>query len=237
VLSLWVAWKQWPSLQRQQQYLWLAAAPALLCFFLLSFRQHVNENWPAVFYIAAAPLCASLQPMLRLKRAIIVGAVISLLLYSLAPAIRLMGWQGHDKLDPFSTMRGWQQAGQEIGPLLAQVPRPAETFVVVLDHRHNASQMAFFLPQHPRVYRWTREAGVIESQYEVWPSPADKTGWDALIIYPDSLQKDAQRFELPKRLQRNFRSITPLGESVIKVGNGMRRGFQIFLGKDMHQWR
>jgi 4-amino-4-deoxy-L-arabinose transferase-like glycosyltransferase len=236
LLSLWLGWRNWPTLTQAQRYLWLASAPALLCFFLLSLRQHVNENWPAVFYLSAAVLTVSLQPNRMLLRGLIVGALCAVLVYVLAPVIRIMGWQGHEKLDPFAAMRGWQQAAAEIGPFLKAVPRPEKTFVVVLDHRHNASQLAFFLPQKPRVFRWTKEK-LIESQYEVWPGPQDKLGWDAFIIYPDSLDRGAKRYPLPKRLARNFLSTKSLGESVVPIGNGLNRGFQLYLAQDMQEWQ
>jgi 4-amino-4-deoxy-L-arabinose transferase-like glycosyltransferase len=234
--ALWLAWKQWPALSVAQRYLWLCAAPALLLFQLLSLRQHVNENWPAVFYVSAAVLAAAMQPLHWLRRGYAVGAVFTLLMYALAPTIRALGWTGREDRDPFIAMRGWQTAAGPLSDMLAAVPHPERTFVVVLDHRHNASQMAFFLRQKPMVYRWNRD-DLVESQYEVWPGPEDKLGWDAFIIQPDSLEPDAKRFSLPMRLQRSFSSYEKVGSVIVPLGNGARRGFQAYLARDMKEWR
>jgi hypothetical protein len=234
--SVWIGWQQWGRLTQEQKYLWLAAGPALALFFVLSLRQHVNENWPAVFYLSAVVLAVSVQSDAWLKRAFWVGASFTLLTYALEPAIRVLHVQG-ESADPFAHMRGWQEYGKTVGQRWQRVPRPEQTFVVVLDHRHFASQLAFHMPQHPTVYRWNRD-GVVESQYEVWPSPADKLGWDALIIYPDSEDHNKRRLPLPKRLERSFASAELLGEPFqIAVGENKHRGFQIYLARNLLEWR
>jgi hypothetical protein len=86
------------------------------------------------------------------------------------------------------------------------------------------------------VYRWPKE-GRIESQYEVWPSAADKIGQDAFIIYPD-IEKDGQNIKMPLTvfIKRAFDSVEKLGDIEGPIGNLRKRSFQVFLGKNMRRF-
>jgi hypothetical protein len=132
-------------------------------------------------------------------------------------------------------MRGFSQAGQQLGTMLNNVPRPEQTFVYVLGHRYNASQLAFYMPQHPRVYRWCAST-VPESQYEIWPGAIDKAGWDALIVYPQEGNEADPTRELPLLVRWNFQSVERIGAVEVPLGPGGTRVFNVFLGKSMKQW-
>ena len=240
IAALIASGRAWKSLQRRERYLFLFSAPGLFVFLLLAMRQYINENWPAVYYLSAFVLGASFalsqaSRFIWMQRGLKLGGALFAVIYVLIPAIPLLGWNGHPKLDPVAPLRGWQEAGRQVGALYAQVPRPKETFVLVLDHRHNASQMAFNMPQHPFVYRWNRR-GRIESQYEIWPNASDKTGWDAFIVYPNSAD-DPEQVRKPHSLLREaFEDIVKIGDVRVDVGNGLSRSFQLLLGKNMKHW-
>jgi hypothetical protein len=116
------------------------------------------------------------------------------------------------------------------------VPHPERTFVVVLGHRHYASEAAFYMPQQPRVYRWQSDGKMI-SQYELWPAPgADMKGWDALLIYPDSEENDYKKMTPSVFFRRAFNDIAKLGDIDVPVGHGVRRSYSVFLCSGMKQW-
>jgi hypothetical protein len=157
---------------------------------------------------------------------------------SLHVAIPLLGPLGlkGTPTDPLRDARGYAAAGQELGQLLDKVPRPDLTFVYVLGHRYNASQLAFHLPQHPRVYRWSPST-TPESQYEIWPSGADKIGWDAFIIdpVPDNAIDPDRRPNLFIRW-KNFASMRLLGTVEVPIGATDTRRFNVWLGSSMKRW-
>jgi hypothetical protein len=202
----------------------------------------VNPNWPAVFYIGLfALLGARLAGVFgtpiagRWQRAaVITGGVFAGLTYALPLVLEVAGWQGKKGLDVLVDLRGWKEAGRQAGVFLDQVPRPEQTLVVVLGHRYNAAHLAFHLPQRPRVYRWERD-GRIMSQYEVWPAPEDKLGWDVLVIYPDP-DDGRPRNVLHTSFSRHFESTRALGEVRVPIGHGREYSAQVVLCSGMKRW-
>jgi 4-amino-4-deoxy-L-arabinose transferase-like glycosyltransferase len=232
--------RRWTSLGRHERYLFVFSAPALGVFQLLAARQYINENWPAVFYLSAFVLAAGIASQQErlarwMHRGCVLGGVLALVIYAYIPAISLFGLTGKARFDPFVSMRGWVPSAQQIGLYLDRVPHPDRTFVLVLDHRHNASQMAFHLPQHPTVYRWTRQ-GKVESQYEIWPNAADKIGWDAFVIYPDSEDDGFKKNPLSGLIWHAFDSYEKLGDVEAPIGTHTKRSFQLYLCQCMKRW-
>ncbi len=241
IAALVVCLRGWAAAGRRERFLVAFSAPALLGFLLLAMRQYVNENWPAVFYVSAFVLAAGLvaqrstwQPWLR--RGLWLGGSLVALVYIAMPVILNSSLLANPKFERITELLGWREAGRQAGELLKTVPRPNETFVLVLDKRQNASGMAFYMPQHPRVFRWSKE-GHIESQYEVWPSAADKVGQDAFIIYPD-IEKGSVTVKQPLSvfIRRAFESTEKLGDIAGPIGSERKRSFQVFLGKNMKRF-
>ncbi|WP_038162961.1 glycosyltransferase family 39 protein [Verrucomicrobium sp. BvORR106] len=231
---------QWRRLGMKERLLATFSAPALVVFHLLALRQSVNPNWPAVYYLAAMVLLAAtwtrastgltLWPgFMKLRRpAVVVAAVLTALAYLVPMGLWATRRTGDDKLDPMARIHGWSPAGEAAGRFLAACPRPEQTFLLALGHRENASQFAFYTPQHPRAYRWQPD-GVIASQYELWPTPAESVGRDALIVQPSEKP-------LPRKLERNFTKVEKLGEIHVPLGTTGSRKWQVFLGSGLKEW-
>jgi hypothetical protein len=97
-----------------------------------------------------------------------------------------------------------------------------------LGHRDNASQLAFYTPQHPPMYRWQPD-GIMASQYELWPSmQQERAGWDALIFQPSDKS-------LTKSLEKQFTSVEKLSDIHVALGNGNERMWQVFLAHSLLQ--
>lgn len=220
--------RNWPSLDSRVRYLVLFSAPGLLFVTVMVLRQHVNENWPAVYYVAAFVLAGGLASMTWIKRALWLGGVMTVALHVVVPLADKLGIPA----DKLGDMRGWPESGQKIGDYLSKVPRPEQTFIYVLGHRHAASQLAFHLPEHPRLYRWNRHSHP-ESQYEIWPSAVDKIGWDAFIVEPLTGESKSAERPLEFFVRRNFESVEPLGQVLIPLGGDAVRRFNLFLGRNM----
>lgn len=238
----------WRRLDRRSTLLLVFSVPALIAFFCLALRQEVHPNWPAVYYVSAFILTAAwiqgaatdivLGERWRAwgKRGVWVGLAMVVAVYVFPLASGPLGLAGHARLDPFEKLRSWKEAGERAGEILKTVPHPDRTFVVVLGHRHYASEAAFYMPQQPRVWRWQPDGRMI-SQYELWPKPGNEMkNWDALVIYPDSEEKGYKKMTPSVFFRRAFDDNTKLGDIDVPVGHGVRRSYQVFLCSGMKQW-
>ncbi len=240
-------WK-WHVLDEKERYAVMFSAPGLAVFILLSMRQSVNVNWPAVFYISATVLAGAWLDRVALDKlawkrpagwarpAILSGLVVTLLSCILPFAIGALGQAG-TRFDAALRLRGWRDAGAQAGALLAKVPRPDQTFVIVYGDRSNASQLAFYMPQQPRVFRYVHE-GPPESQYEIWPDAGDLNllTWDSLVIMPpDNVETPPE--SMPPPLERQFESVDLFGEIKVPLGHGANRSYKVFLAREMIKWR
>lgn len=234
---------RWRSLDARERFLWCFSAPALLAMYLMALRQTMLPNWAAVYYVAPcawiggwltgdASRALLTAPFWRKlwRPGVALGLALGASFFLLIPGLEVLGMAGHKKLDPAGRVRGWKEVGQQAGEFLAKVPRPAQTVVVSLGHRYNASELAFYLPGQPRVYRWHRFAEV-ESQFELWPDPIaeGKQGWDALIFI------DGRDTKLLYRFQAGFSGLKRLGEVVVKPGPDLERHYQVYLGR-LEKW-
>ncbi len=174
-----------------ERFLWLFSAPGLLVILTLCFRQKINENWPAVFYLSAIPLLSgwalnqfstgTLYPWRKAFRtAIAVGAVMAVAVYFLAWFIPRSKWAG-GKLDPTVRLRGWKDLGEIVHSWKDAPEWPPEAFLLTVGHRYSTSALAFYHPEHPKVYKWPRP-GTIDSQYDLWNEWWSLRGRSAVIL-------------------------------------------------------
>ena len=240
----------WRVLGGRERLLVVFSAPGLLVFHLLAARQDVHANWPAVYFIPAFVLfggwLAGAGDLVSARwrpwawRGLWIAAAHTLAVCAHPLLARPLGFAGHKQLDPMNELRAWKEAGKKAGEFLKAVPRPGQTFVVVLGHRHHASELAFYMPQQPRVYRWQWD-GRLASQYEVWPAPgAEFKGWDALVFQPDSEEKAEKKLSLSAFFRRGFDLVDgdagKIGGIGIPIGHGRVRGYWVFLCRNMSGW-
>ncbi len=207
----------------------------LLPITMLSFKQRVNANWPAPFYIAPVIFTAawhsgflnlhpSIEKLKRLvKPAIITGAVMAVLVYLLPVLVPALDFEG-TRLDPLVRVRGWQELAKQIDTIKSRLPRPEKTFLITR-RRQTASSLAFYMKGNPMPYRWNGNPKRISTQYELWPGPEARKGWDALIIV------DADK-SLPSDLASHFKKFKKLETVTITIGRHPVRKFNIFFGSE-----
>jgi hypothetical protein len=131
-------------------------------------------------------------------------------------------------IDPTLRLRGWHELGREAGAILDKFPDPSRTFVLAR-RRQTVSELAFYMPGQPVVYRWNGPARHITSQYEIWSGPEDKVGWDALIVIEEEKDMD-------DGLVTCFNRIEPVGRIDIVLGRGTKRSFFVYRGIGMIKW-
>ena len=236
VAAMNAAVKQHKQLTRPLLYLMLACAPALTCFALLALRQRINPNWPAAFFVPAFILAAAwLRGVTPFKGhpiwerwSLRVGGALVFIAHLALGVIFSTDLKGIDKL---ASLRGWQEAGIEAQEFLDLVPDKENTFVMALGHRYHAAEMAFYMPSHPRVYRW-EPSGAVQSQYEIWPGPEERIGFDALILDPgpgEALLKNPVFTTAFEKLEYRGNIRVPLGMEA--------REFSVYLARNLKKWQ
>ncbi|MDD4915536.1 MAG: glycosyltransferase family 39 protein [Methylococcales bacterium] len=216
------------NLVAPQQFLVLMGPLLLLGVLLLSLEQKVQGNWPMPFYFTGLILLAGAWQAGRwrkwLQYGVSLGYLMVALTYLLPNALNALHLQDsrYDLLKRFNHWPGLAiriEAERRLG-----VPEP-DSFVVALGHRNLASQLAFYLPDHPAVFRY-EASGAVKSQYELWPGPEAFTGKNALVV------SDSQ--DVPDQISRAFRTFT----FIKAIANPMHSNqpFYLFSGQDLIAW-
>lgn len=228
--------RAFPKLGRRERFLLCFSGLPMVGVLCLSLIQRVEPNWPAAFYPAGIVLLVGwafkkaegLSPLRNgeraLRRAALIGAAFAVVTYILPFGLGLEG----TKLDPAIRLRGWKQLGKEVGARFAEMSRSEQSFVVVAVGRAETSELAFYMPQQPRVYLWNG-GGNINSQYDVWGGPEGKDGWDAMIVTGDD-------GEPPDALRAAFRNIELETTVCIPIGPDRRHSYRLWRGVGFRHW-
>jgi len=202
------------KLESKERFLFIFGGLPLAAVLLMTLRQKVNGNWPAAFYpsgilLLAAWATGSTTIKTRIDRwkkaftpGIAIGTLLALFAYALPLVVKATDLQG-SRIDPLVRLEGWSGFAGKVAAIQTTFPHPQETFVMTVGHRYLTSELAFYLPQQPQVYRWA-EKGKIQSQYELWGGPSGKAGWDGLIVVKGNVSR------LPRRLAERFQDVKRL---------------------------
>lgn len=219
-------------LGRGECFLFLFSGPAIMVMLLMTLHQRMNANWAAAYYPAGLILLAGWSagrfevrgttPRLRrwFRPGVAVGAALMLLTCALPLILPHTGLAGGD-LDATRRLRGWSELGEETGEMLAAMPDPRRTFLLTLGHRYTTSQLAFYTPGRPPVYRWA-DRRFVESQYELWPGHEQHPGWSALVVIPGA------GAALPPALRAAFRDVESPSTISIPLGPGRSREYTVY---------
>mgnify|MGYP001765439734 CR=1 FL=1 len=218
-------------LDQTQRLLFIFGGLPLLGTVTLALFQRVEPNWPAPFFIAAL-----LQAVIWLRgrsrnshrwlwAALIIALLGSALTYA-SPLLPLQQRLDGLDVDFLRRLRGWEEAASGIQELRERQLAGRKHWLLVCGHRYHASELAFYLPDRPRVHRWPSEQGIIESQYELWGLPPPDAAGEVLIIGADCGRTAA----LPDKLLEAFDRVMPLGDLDQDLGSGRIRRYRLFLG-------
>jgi 4-amino-4-deoxy-L-arabinose transferase-like glycosyltransferase len=172
--------------------------PVFAVFAGFSLRTPIQPNWPAPAYLAAVPLVAVWlahvsKPCESWSRSVRVLLVISTLLAvaitltlhrpdiayrtGLLPAIA--GWLGQTdkdlwprRFDPTCRLQGWRELALHVHQWRQTLRQQGEEPIVVATWYGLAAELAFYLPDQPRVYCISLASELRFSQYDLWrPNP------------------------------------------------------------------
>lgn len=235
------ALRVWKRLADRERYLWLFGGPALLVILLMGLRQRINPNWPAVFYGSTIILLTgwaagkwSLDLKLDhwrrafpagMKIAIGFAVTVYVVVFALSSGfVRLRG------LDPTARIRGWSQLAKDVDAVRRELPNGEHLPLITQSHRFMTSELAFYLHDQPRVYIYNSDPSAIESQYDLWKTPATHLGEDALII----VQGDPKSIEAG--LTNRFESVSIHGILHYPQQGRALQTVTLAIGHDIQRW-
>lgn len=165
---------------------------------LWSLHTRIYPNWPAMSYVAGIMLAACcLADLLAARRRdaalraegarttvwrrlVPVWAVLGVLTFGLVHAQDVLPLP--PQYNPATRLKGWADLGEHLDEVRRQLPDPDRVFFFSDAYDMTAS-LAFYAPGQPVTY--CADFGRRMSQYDIWPSPADKVGWDAVLVRRD----------------------------------------------------
>lgn len=218
-------------LSAQQQFLLLMGPVLLLAVLLLSFLQKAQGNWSMPFYFTGLILLVGKVLAGRwqksLKYALLLGYLMVGMTYVLPLLLQVFNLKD-SALDPTKRFKNWETLAITLHQQrLNALPDLQHSFVVALGHRYLASQLAFYLPDHPKVYRF-EESGRVTSQYEVWPGPDQFVGHNGFVI------SQTPQEQLPVALQRAFTRLRWVAE-IVDPDKPTQR-YYLYLGENLKYW-
>ncbi|MFP4379292.1 MAG: glycosyltransferase family 39 protein [Candidatus Sumerlaeia bacterium] len=95
---------------------------------------------------------------------------------------RSLGSDEPHKMDPHWRGAGWDRLGKSVSRMMRRMPNPDRTFIVATRYQ-DAALLGFYVEGHPEVYNVNY--GRRKTQYDIWPGPKDKKGWDAIFVTLD----------------------------------------------------
>lgn len=229
------------KVSKPARYLLSFGAIPIVMMLLIALRQGMQPNWPAVFYVSGIVLTAGWYggkfqfgcPPASWRRlfpvTIAVGVILTSYFYFAPMVFEALGRSGH-KADPNRRLLGYDLVAKEFEVLRRSVPGSDDHFLVALGHRDFTSQLAFGLPDQPRVYLWDSD-GIITSQYEMWNNPLEDgfEGKDGLVLLPVSS-------ELPDAFVAAFESVSKVGEFAVNFGYDRKISVSVFRGMHLKSW-
>jgi len=228
--------RRFRALAGEVKFLLLFSALPLVIFTLMSLRQRINANWPAVFYCTAFVLTAAWvtdRPLLRktlaswrrlFPWAVYSAIFLSLLVYFLTFYVGYTALGGGPK-DPFHRLKGWHELGIEVSAILQE--QPGNKNIIVAVSRQTASELAFYVKGQPQVYLWNNRRHTVSSQYDLWPGPT--SGGNALLV----VEKGKG---INSGLRRVFQHLELLKELRIPMGPAASRDYTVYLGRNLLEW-
>lgn len=225
--------------QRRERFLVCFGSLPLFAITLMSFFQRVQPNWPVALHLTtlvglAAWRCELLSFSNRwdywrrwLPASICFGAAMSILV-ALIPVVIPSTPLSGTTFDLTGRLRGWRELSDQVSAKLSTVPSPHDVLVVAATSRGPVSELAYYLPGRPRVYRWN-VGEVVDSQHDVWGGPTEARGRDALIVTDGT-------DPIPPKLADAFSFVEDLGPVSVEIGPGKSRNFRVWLGTSLHAW-
>ncbi|HRQ90797.1 MAG TPA: glycosyltransferase family 39 protein, partial [Bacteroidia bacterium] len=228
------------SAGRPVRYLLVFGVLPVGAMLLLALRQEMQPNWPAVYYVSGILLVAAWYaghiparfPPASWRRlfpvTLAMGFGLCAYFYAAPVVFEMMGKAGHNA-DPNRRMLGYEHLAEQFQSIRETIPSYREAEILVVAHRDIASQLAFALPDQPRVRNFDTKLG-IDSQYELWNlvQKDQLIGRDMILLYP-------QTDQLPAQFAEAFASVEKVADFTVQL-QARDASFSVFAGRRLQRW-
>ncbi|MBG0776030.1 MAG: glycosyltransferase family 39 protein [Desulfovibrionaceae bacterium] len=206
---------------------WLLAAgfwPVWAFFAVWCFHTRIYANWAAVSYAAGLILAGTAFARLweRCGRWRKVWPALGLAVFV---ALHLQNWLPLPaEYNPATRLKGWSDLGRQIDALAEEgFDDPARVFHFSEAYGTTA-ELSFYTAGKNRAY--CADFGRRRNQYDLWPGPQDKVGWDAVFVRKGTDQYLPPLDEMFERVEKIEYQTTHRG--------GPGRSFTIWLCHDFN---
>ena len=159
-------------------------------FVFWSFHTKIYPNWSAMSYAAGIMLAAiavegghvwgKTAAVIRGKRIPLVktGVIIGIVLFILMHSLGQLPFRSRS-FNPAMRLMGWTDMSQQLQKLTDEMPNPDSVFYFS-DRYGVTANLAFYAPGQPQAF--CADFGRRKAQYDLWETPQDKVGWDAIFV-------------------------------------------------------
>jgi hypothetical protein len=181
--------------------------PIWLFFLLLSLHGKVEANWSATSYCAGIVLATlAFISTQNSKNLNIERRTLKWLWPALGGLLFILIYANNylplpEKLDLTRRMKGWAELGIKTDELKKSRFNLPEKVFVFSDTYGVTAELSFYVPGQKRAY--CVNTGRKYNQYDFWPGPLDKKGWNAIFV-----QKDIEK-RVPSEVKKMFAHIDP----------------------------
>ncbi len=171
--------------QRQALLLSVFFWPVWGFFLLWSFHAKIMPNWTTVSYVTGAVLAAyainGFSRKAQQKGKLLINTVLGLsfFIFLLAHTAHLLPIPAQYNIT--NRLKGWAELGQTVEKLRTTEFKDPNKVFVFSELYDMTAELAFYVPGQPRTYcAWVHDRRM--NQYDLWPGPQDKIGWDAILV-------------------------------------------------------
>ena len=228
--------KQWFQIKRQLDpktlFLILYGALPFAVMFVMTLRQDVNPNWPAVYHggtLALAGIFYAFEDK-RLTKAWHITLRITITLSAVVVIIFTFAEFFFKVIGPAKAQRRTYWGYPELSAHIAS-HNPEQTHaIIVKGHRDGASEFAFNMPGKPEVHVWNEDDS-ISHQYDFWPGP--DVGTPTLLII--ERRKEKNLGEPSDRMKESFEHIEFLAEYDLHPSRDFPK-FRVYRTSPLQSW-
>jgi 4-amino-4-deoxy-L-arabinose transferase-like glycosyltransferase len=246
ILFVMMAIATWRALRARDGVQSMLSIVAVTCFGFFAYsalRKHVEPNWPALAYIPAAALVASVAWSARAERWLRAGwifaGVLSLIVYvhAIAPILPIPA-----RRDPIAKAYGWQQLAERMSTQRSTLERSGARVFVGADRYQDASEVSFHLARAHSAeagvkHDWQTSAFAMNlsgrtNHYDLWPRFPDvaRPGDDLVLALDDSEEMHGTA----TRLMPFFDRISRAERVELTRGGGVHGARRLYL---LQRWR
>ena len=159
-------------------------------FIFWSFHTRIYPNWSAMSYAAGIMLAAiavekgdvwgKTAAVIRGRRIPIrkTGVIIGIFLFVFMHSMGQLPFRSRS-INPAMRLMGWTDMGKKLQELTDSMPNPDKVFYFS-DRYGVTANLAFYAPGQPQAF--CADFGRRKAQYDLWETPQDKKGWDAIFV-------------------------------------------------------